>query len=754
MIKPYKSAVAITNNYTGNDATSGGFVAVARLGITNFIGCAFTGALSSTSLLPNVVDKWGGFVGWRDNGNSAAVNIINSIFDPLEINHISTTNSATFCRNGANITNSYYSQSLGAIQIISQQGKQYYKVVSGQADVSVAINGTETHYDVSKIKYFSGSDGLQYYITESGSGNYYNIAGHGDEVNLILNYSSTIPDGKYVKYRASDASSTQYSELNPSTGDGTDDETTLYMLDFQTFITAELMNTNYTITVEANPTAGGTVSGGGNNYHYNDPCAVTATANPGYSFVNWTEGASVVSTDASYSFSVTGDRTLVANFNMQPTWVTQVTTQPAGYSVSGTEVTISSEEGLAWLISHVNSLNLQTPYTLADTTITLTRDLDMSEYIWVPIGTATHPFSGTFNGNNHVIKGLHIRNADEAVAAGTPLNTGLFGYTVGGVIKNVSVTAEFASSKSGTTPIPCLGILAAHIGGTTVEFCHVSGTLSSTTEMSVGGLVGAMAINSTRPVVRASSAAVTITSSGTNSHVGGLVGYAAPASTIENSLANSTFSVSNTSYQGNLIGCIHGGADATNQVTVNNCYALNTSGNLVGDKDGQQMSLTHLYAPTANSGCSDATGKFSAVAAYHYNDYISNNTVTISSTTKPFVDWLNDNVGANFKWIRPKGSTVINEGYPVIVRTNNSTATTVAAVTGSDKLLHYGTSADMITKFSGNSSANIYVYGSGDLGNAAPTSAFLFIDEDASVTQNGNAASNATIFKRPSLSSV
>ena len=71
--------------------------------------------------------------------------------------------------------------------------------------------------------------------------------------------------------------------------------------------------TTFTITTSANPTEGGTISGGG-TYLQSATCTLTATANFGYSFVNWTENGSEVSTDASYSFTVTEDRTLVANF--------------------------------------------------------------------------------------------------------------------------------------------------------------------------------------------------------------------------------------------------------------------------------------------------------------------------------------------------------------------------------------------------------------------------------------------------------
>ena len=72
----------------------------------------------------------------------------------------------------------------------------------------------------------------------------------------------------------------------------------------------------YTINVSANPTEGGTVTGGG-TYNEGTFCTVMATPASGYEFVNWTEGGNVVSTSASYSFTVTGNRNLVANFQEQ-----------------------------------------------------------------------------------------------------------------------------------------------------------------------------------------------------------------------------------------------------------------------------------------------------------------------------------------------------------------------------------------------------------------------------------------------------
>ena len=72
-------------------------------------------------------------------------------------------------------------------------------------------------------------------------------------------------------------------------------------------------NTSYIIDVTANPAVGGTISGGG-TYEQGQSCTVTATANAGYTFTNWTENGTVVSTDATYTFTVNANRTLVANF--------------------------------------------------------------------------------------------------------------------------------------------------------------------------------------------------------------------------------------------------------------------------------------------------------------------------------------------------------------------------------------------------------------------------------------------------------
>lgn len=79
---------------------------------------------------------------------------------------------------------------------------------------------------------------------------------------------------------------------------------------------AHFQANSYTVSVSASPSAGGTVSGGG-TYTYGQSCTVHATANNGYTFTNWTVNGSQVSTNANYTFTVTGNRTLVAHFTTQ-----------------------------------------------------------------------------------------------------------------------------------------------------------------------------------------------------------------------------------------------------------------------------------------------------------------------------------------------------------------------------------------------------------------------------------------------------
>ncbi len=99
-------------------------------------------------------------------------------------------------------------------------------------------------------------------------------------------------------------------------------------------LTAHFTLNAHTITLNANPSAGGTVSGGG-SYQFDQTATVTAAPANGYTFTNWTENGSVVSNNASYSFTVTGNRALTAHFTLNAHTITLNANPSAGGTVSG-----------------------------------------------------------------------------------------------------------------------------------------------------------------------------------------------------------------------------------------------------------------------------------------------------------------------------------------------------------------------------------------------------------------------------------
>jgi minor extracellular serine protease Vpr len=78
-------------------------------------------------------------------------------------------------------------------------------------------------------------------------------------------------------------------------------------------LTANFEIQSFDISASVNPANSGTISGTG-NFNYGQTANLTATPQSGYVFVDWTENGTQVSTNINFSFTVTENRTLVANF--------------------------------------------------------------------------------------------------------------------------------------------------------------------------------------------------------------------------------------------------------------------------------------------------------------------------------------------------------------------------------------------------------------------------------------------------------
>lgn len=79
------------------------------------------------------------------------------------------------------------------------------------------------------------------------------------------------------------------------------------------YFTGQASEPEYIVTLLSNPEGAGDLSGDG-PYNANDVAQINAEAHEGYAFVDWTVNGASLSTNPSYSFLVTGDITLTANF--------------------------------------------------------------------------------------------------------------------------------------------------------------------------------------------------------------------------------------------------------------------------------------------------------------------------------------------------------------------------------------------------------------------------------------------------------
>ena len=218
------------HSYTIGDGTHGGLVGNNGNGngsALNIEGCVFDGKLLTEG--ETATNKCGGFVGWCHK----EVTISNSLFAPTEVT-IGTTSSATFARNGATITNCYYTTDFNDGEHFTAQGKQARSITAG--DYVTVENagenaGTATTYSTSGI-------------TSYGTGILYDnvlYAGNGDEVSLTLSNSigGDVPEGYQYAY---------------STNAGTLDGSTLTMPDANVIVSVStaLRSTGQPVSITYN----------------------------------------------------------------------------------------------------------------------------------------------------------------------------------------------------------------------------------------------------------------------------------------------------------------------------------------------------------------------------------------------------------------------------------------------------------------------------------------------------------------------
>ncbi len=255
-------------------------------------------------------------------------------------------------------------------------------------------------------------------------------------------------------------------------------------------------------------------------------------------------------------------------------WTEIVTRQPTSFNENANPIPIGSPEDLAWFISWVNGREGYGPDTLGPTNnivphpnanAILTADLDMSAHNWIPIGSNGVTYTGTFDGNGHVITGLK-NNASKFYKQGqnVAVYPGMFGKVSGTVHDVFVLDCDFRAKKHEGTLIH-YGIIIDTLAQSGVLYnSEAAGRLMTSNEsgnetMVLGGLVGLNqgTIHSCMSMAQL-----------TGFTMGGGVGENHYYGRVYNSMVNPTFNylgVENEKYVGGLIG-------VNNYGYSHNCY--------------------------------------------------------------------------------------------------------------------------------------------------------------------------------------
>ncbi len=209
----------------------------------------------------------------------------------------------------------------------------------------------------------------------------------------------------------------------------------------------------HTISTSAAPVAGGSTSGGGSLAN-GSSATVVATPNAGYFFINWTEGGAQVSAAASYTFTVTGNRTLAANFGVIGAALRTITTtiSPAGSGTTsgagtyadGSSATVVATANPGYKFSKWKEGG-GTANSAASYTFTVNGDRTLQAVFTVSYSITSSAFPA--NGGNTEMDSSSYKPGDNVVAVATPAAGYTFvNWTDGGAQVSTSATYTFPAT--------------------------------------------------------------------------------------------------------------------------------------------------------------------------------------------------------------------------------------------------------------------------------------------------------------------
>ena len=201
-----------------------------------------------------------------------------------------------------------------------------------------------------------------------------------------------------------------------------------------------------------------------------------------------------------------------------------------------------------------------------------------------PVGGSATKFTGTFDGNGHVIDGLTISRSGAYI--------GFFGYIDGATVSNVGLENADITGDNGVG-----GLVGWNVNGGTVKNSYLTGTVSgdTSTGLDAGGLVG---VNQATVENSYSTASV----SGDDA-VGGLVG-SNEGGDVSNSYA--TGDVSGTDRVGGLLGEHISSASVSTSYAVGAVTGTSNLGGLIGT--ASSSTTTDSYWDTQSTSQTSSAG--------------------------------------------------------------------------------------------------------------------------------------------------
>ena len=211
--------------------------------------------------------------------------------------------------------------------VSSSSNSPKFYVYSTSANRALRIYNDNTNYNPASPSSYSGSyvtSNNQIMLGMNGSGggsqvNTYTITATANPTaGGTVTGAGTYNEGATVTLTATANSGYAFSKWTKNGTQVSTNATYSFTATADAAYVAVFTQNTYAITATANPTAGGTVSGAG-NYASGATCTLVATPAAGYEFTKWTKNGTQVSTNASYSFTVTGAASYVAVFTQQET---------------------------------------------------------------------------------------------------------------------------------------------------------------------------------------------------------------------------------------------------------------------------------------------------------------------------------------------------------------------------------------------------------------------------------------------------